>query len=77
MCARFCVKEVYSRKCVSIGRLLGQAWWMWRPIRAAGMVAQVREGRENRKGELVGWEKGWARHGFSILMSFQIVSYLI
>jgi hypothetical protein len=50
---------------------------MWRPIRAAGMVAQVREGRENRKGELVGWEKGWARNGFSILMSFQIVSYLI
>jgi hypothetical protein len=41
------------------------------------MVAQVREGRENRKGELVGWEKGWARNGFSILMSFQIVSYLI
>jgi hypothetical protein len=50
---------------------------MWRPIRAAGMVAQVREGRENGKGELVGWEKGWARNGFSILMSFQIVSYLI
>jgi hypothetical protein len=41
------------------------------------MVAQVREGRENGKGELVGWEKGWARNGFSILMSFQIVSYLI
>jgi hypothetical protein len=51
----FCVKEAYSQQCASTGRLLGQAWLMWQPIGRAGMVAQVRQGRENGK---VGWWVG-------------------
>jgi hypothetical protein len=29
LCPHFCVKKTYSRQCMSMGWLLGQAWWMW------------------------------------------------